>query len=51
VSVCDTGVGIALEDPDALRKLLAGDFGFRDRGIESLKGVPGEWRLSMLGEA
>ena len=36
---------------DALRKLLAGEFGFRDRGIESLKGVPGEWRLSMVSEA
>ena len=37
---------------DALRELLAGgDFGFRDRGIELLKGVPGEWRLSMVGEA
>ncbi|MDP9276493.1 MAG: hypothetical protein M3O99_12985 [Chloroflexota bacterium] len=34
---------------DALREVLAGgDFGFRDRGIESLKGVPGEWRLSMV---
>lgn len=37
---------------DALRELLAGgDFGFRDRGIESLKDVPAEWRLSMVGEA
>jgi class 3 adenylate cyclase len=32
-----------------LRDLLAStDFGFRDRGIESLKGVPGEWPLSSV---
>ena len=34
---------------EALRELVAGgDFGFRDRGIESLKGVPGEWRLQLV---
>jgi class 3 adenylate cyclase len=32
-----------------LRELLASaDFGFRDRGTESLKGVPGEWPLSSV---
>ncbi len=37
---------------DELRNLLAGaDFGFRDHGVESLKGVPGEWRLSTVGDA
>ena len=35
-----------------LRDVLAGpDFGFRDKGTESLKGVPGQWRLSMVAEA
>jgi class 3 adenylate cyclase len=35
----------------ALRDVLDGSrFRFRDRGTESLKGVPGEWRLSFIDE-
>jgi len=36
----------------ALRDLLVGtDFDFRDRGVESLKGVPGEWGLNLVADA
>ena len=34
-----------------LRDLAAADFAFRDKGTESLKGVPGQWRLSMVADA
>jgi class 3 adenylate cyclase len=33
-----------------LRELASADFAFRDKGTESLKGVPGQWRLSMVAD-
>jgi len=33
----------------ALRELVRSEFTFSDRGSEPLKGIPGEWNLSMIG--
>jgi len=34
----------------ALRELVRTKFAFSDRGSEALKGIPGEWKLSMISE-